>query len=53
MYAQLYMYANHLSSVGGQTPNPSINTDWRNKAASAGYVKHWASQVGNNSSQEK
>lgn len=25
-------------------PNPSINTDWRDKAAPAGYVKRWASQ---------
>jgi hypothetical protein len=26
----------------GQSPNPSINTDWRDKAAPAGYVKRWA-----------
>ena len=25
------------------TPNPSINTDWRDKAAPAGYVKRYAS----------
>ena len=24
--------------------NPSINTDWRDKAAPVGYVKRWASQ---------
>jgi len=24
--------------------NPSINTDWRDKAAPAGYVKRWASK---------
>ncbi len=28
-----------------KTPNPSINTDWRDKAAPAGYVKRYANQV--------
>ena len=27
------------------TANPFINTDWRDKAAPAGYVKRWASQI--------
>ncbi|UTV80826.1 hypothetical protein MQE22_12560 [Acidithiobacillus sp. YTS05] len=28
-----------------QRPNQSINTDWRDKAAPAGYVRRWESQV--------
>ena len=27
-----------------KTPNPSINPDWRDKAAPSGYVTRWAAQ---------
>ena len=26
-------------------PNPSINTDWRDKAAPAGYVRRWVEEL--------
>jgi hypothetical protein len=37
-------YQGYLTNQGKSTttPNPSINTDWRDKAASAGYVKRYA-----------
>jgi hypothetical protein len=35
--------AYYSNRIGYQiaTPNPSINTDWRDKAAPAGYVKRY------------
>jgi len=29
----------NVGQFSNMTPNPSINTDWRDKAAPAGYVK--------------
>ena len=38
----LNQVAEGVFSAIAASSNPSINTDWRDKAAPAGYVKRWA-----------
>jgi len=34
-----------LGIGASKTSNPSINTDWRDKAAPAGYVRRWVEEL--------